>query len=95
MLIPAAMQEDVFSSVLGKTFNMWAKGWLVIGRNLKATSGHHFSQELHIENLEVDREILKVMELDETFHQEILKKMINNALDQVLLAYESQHGNKI
>lgn len=83
MLIPATINHSYYSSVLRKNIEVEAHGTVVIGRHLKMTSGNHFNQELHVENLEISQEVQKAMELDEEFNQDILISLIVNAIEKI------------
>lgn len=83
MLIPSEIENTIYSSTLGKIIEVNAKGTVNIGRNLKPTSGNHFSQEIHVENLETSQEVRKAIEFDEEFEKDVLIKLINNALDSL------------
>lgn len=82
MLIPSEIDTGFYCNALSKSLDVLAKGTVVIGRLLKPTSGNHFSQEIHVENLETSQEVRKAMEYDAEFHQEILIKLINTALEK-------------
>jgi hypothetical protein len=81
MLIPSEIDNVYYSSVLSKAINVEAKGIVFINRNLKPTSGNHFSQEIHVENFETSQDVQKAIELDQDFHNELLKDLIVNGLN--------------
>lgn len=83
MLISAEIHHDFYCETLGKNLEVNAKGTVVIGRNLNPTSGNHFSQEIHVENLETSHEVQKVIALDKDFHETILIQLIKDAMDQL------------
>lgn len=83
MLISCEIENVYYSSVLGKNIEVEAHGTVIIGNYLIVTNGNHFSQELHVENLETSQEVRKAMELDKDFHKTILMQLITSAINQL------------
>jgi hypothetical protein len=81
VLIPAEIDKGFYCAATRQALDVKATGTIVIGRLLKPTNGHRFSQEIHVENLKTSFEVQAAIELDAELHQEILMKLIANALE--------------